>query len=155
MKTYEEIVIAREGVATSTSTAHVSCEVYTFEDYTVSEQKAPRSYKSIDDLVAEWECADDRKEEMSEARKWLVEAAYKDIPQTLSSLRLEHGWSQAQLANLLNTSQSHVARIERGTENLTIDTCRRLCNVLEIDMNTLDELLRRQEEIAQLKVGQK
>ena len=57
-------------------------------------------------------------------------------------------------AKALGTSQSHVARIERGTENLAIETCRRLCGVLGIDMNTLDQSLRRQEVVAQAKAKQ-
>jgi transcriptional regulator with XRE-family HTH domain len=62
-------------------------------------------------------------------------------------LRLRKGWSQTQLANELGTSQPHIARIERGTENVTIETCRRLCRVLGIDMNRLDAALRRQEAL--------
>jgi transcriptional regulator with XRE-family HTH domain len=67
------------------------------------------------------------------------------------ALRLRRGWSQSQLAEAIKTSQSHIARIERGTENVTIQTCRRLCAALGIDMNTLDQALRRQEVIAQSK----
>jgi transcriptional regulator with XRE-family HTH domain len=64
-------------------------------------------------------------------------------------LRLRKGWSQARLAAEIGTSQPHVARIERGTENLAIGTCRKLCAALDIDLNTLDRALRRQEKIAQ------
>ena len=67
----------------------------------------------------------------------------------MRTLRLRKGWSQSRLAKALETSQSHVARIERGTENLTIETCRKISKALEIDMNTLDQALKRQEAIAQ------
>jgi transcriptional regulator with XRE-family HTH domain len=66
-------------------------------------------------------------------------------------LRLRKGWSRTRLAEALRTSQSHVARIERGTENLTIETCRKLAKALDIDLNALDLALRRQEAIAEAK----
>ena len=69
----------------------------------------------------------------------------------MRAFRLRKGWSQTRLAEELSTSQSHVARIERGTENLTIETCRKLSTVLGIDLNTLDQALKRQEAIAQAK----
>jgi len=65
------------------------------------------------------------------------------------TLRLRKGWSQARLAAELGTSQSYIARIERGKENLTVKTCRKLSWALGIDLNTLDQMLRRQEAIAQ------
>ena len=68
---------------------------------------------------------------------------YAQDGDTLRSLRLRHGWSQGRLAAAPATSQSHVARIERGTGNLTIATCRKLANVFGIDLKTLDEILRR------------
>lgn len=74
---------------------------------------------------------------------------YGEDGDTVRTLRLRKGWSQARLAAELGTSQSHIARIERGTENLTIETCRKLSRALRIDLNTLDRALKRQETIAQ------
>jgi transcriptional regulator with XRE-family HTH domain len=72
---------------------------------------------------------------------------------TVKTLRLRRGWSQTQLAEAIGSSQSHVARIERGRENLSIQTCRRLCEALGVDMNTLDAALRRQESLAGTKAA--
>lgn len=79
------------------------------------------------------------------ARKWVGEAIYGHEAATLKAYRLNLGLSQNDLALLINSSQSHVARIERGTENLHIETCRKLCAALKIDMNHLNELLFNQE----------
>jgi transcriptional regulator with XRE-family HTH domain len=81
---------------------------------------------------------------MIAARK-VVGAFVDPTARSIRGLRLARGWSQSSLANALKTSQSHVARIERGTENVTIETCRKLCQSLEIDMNALDLILRAQE----------
>lgn len=101
---------------------------------------------SIDDLAKKWEKDDKRKSELESARKWIANEVIAD-EETIKSYRLKNGWSQVKLADMLNTSQSHVARIEKGTENLTIQTCRKLCHVLNIDMNKLDVLLGNQENI--------
>jgi transcriptional regulator with XRE-family HTH domain len=82
-------------------------------------------------------------------RRWVADAFYGQDGDTLRTLRLRRGWSQTRLATALGTSQSHVARIERGRENLTLETCRKLSRTLGIDLNTLDDLLRRQEAITQ------
>lgn len=72
---------------------------------------------------------------------------------TVRTLRLRKGWSQTQLAETIGTSQSHVARIERGDQNLAIQTCRRLADVLAVDMNALAQALRQQEERARAKLA--
>lgn len=87
----------------------------------------------------------EKKKHLINARKWIGEALYSQEPPTLKAYRLNLGLSQTDLAMLINSSQSHVARIERGTENLHIETCRKLCAALKIDMNHLDELLFNQE----------
>lgn len=148
-------MIGNPDVATSTATQHISCQVYELEAYTQATSELLKDHKSIDDLVAQWEKDEKRRIAIAEARQWIADTVHENKPETLRTLRLKKGWSQTHLANLLNTSQSHVARIERGTENLTIDTCRRLCNVLEIDMNLLDQVLKQQEAIAQDKASKK
>ena len=85
--------------------------------------------------------------ELEKARSWVADEFYAEDGDTIRTTRLRSGWSQAQLASKLETSQSHVARIERGKENLQISTCRKLCRVFGIDMNTLDAMLKRQEAI--------
>ena len=102
----------------------------------------------VDDLVAIWEQNPERQSALANARQWVADTFYSDGGDTVRTLRLRKGWSQARLAEALGTSQSHVARIERGRENLAIKTCRRLCEALEITLDGLDQALRRQESLA-------
>ncbi len=111
----------------------------------------PANYVAIDDLVSEFEGDVEARVALERGRRWVAETFYANDGETVRTLRLRKGWSQAQLADALATSQSHIARIERGTENLTISTCRRLCKALDIDMNTLDNSLQQQEEMAHFK----
>jgi transcriptional regulator with XRE-family HTH domain len=102
-------------------------------------------------LVSEWEKDDKRRAAIEDARRWAADTFHSEDGDTVRTLRLRRGWSQVRLAEELGTSQSHIARIERGTENLAIETCRKLAHALEIDLNTLDQALKRQESIAQAK----
>lgn len=140
-KNYKK-VFASEAVAISTATGIAPCSVYLLDDSRPTND-TPSTYISIDNLIGEWEKDEGRLQQLKSARQRISNIYGKK--KTLRALRLDKGWSQVHLAKLLNTSQSHVARIERGTENLTIDTCRRLCGAHNIDMNTLNDFLKKQE----------
>lgn len=120
-----------------------------------AEEVVPGDYISTEDLLAQFESCGEPTAVFQKSRGWIADTFYGEDGDTVRTLRLRKGWSQSRLAEALATSQSHVARIERGTENLTIDTCRRLCKALEIDMNSLDTALQRQESIARLKAKRK
>jgi ribosome-binding protein aMBF1 (putative translation factor) len=105
-------------------------------------------YTPINDLVTRWSKDEQRRAALESARQWTAETTRGDRGDTVRTFRLRKGWSQAQLAAQIQTSQPHVARIERGTENLALLTCRRLCAALSIDMNTLNAALLRQEMVA-------
>ena len=47
--------------------------------------------------------------------------------------------SQADLASAIGMQQPHIARIEKGNNCPTLQTCRRLAAALDVDMNTLNE----------------
>jgi ribosome-binding protein aMBF1 (putative translation factor) len=145
-----EKVFSQHGAATETG-SQIHCQVYNLEDYTAPNPQTPTKYKAIGKLVGEWEKDDSRRAALEEARQWVADTLYGEDGDTVRTIRLSKGWSQTRLANELSTSQSHVARIEGGTENIAIGTCRRLCAALQVDMNTLDEALKRQETIAQAK----
>ncbi|MCP5427458.1 MAG: helix-turn-helix transcriptional regulator [Chromatiaceae bacterium] len=142
-----EKVFGEAGTATSRTRA----PVYLFEAYTAPQPLTPAKHTSIGQLAAEWEQDTKGRNALEEGRQWVADAFYGDDGDTVRALRLRKGWSQTRLAEELVTSQSHVARIERGTENLTIETCRKLSSALGIDLNTLDQALKRQEAIAQAK----
>ncbi len=145
-KSFEK-VFGEIGAATS----RTRCQVFAFEAITAPRPQAPAKYSSISQLATEWKQDADGRAALEEGRQWVADAFYGEDGDTVRTLRLRKGWSQARLAEVLATSQPHVARIERGTENLTIETCRKLSRALGIDLNTLDQALKRQEAIAQAK----
>ena len=130
------------------TTTFTPCQILFFEDYTTPPPPAPARHQTLEQLMNEWEQDEEWHAAMAEARHWVAEQFYAEDGDTVRSLRLRKGWSQSRLAEALGTSQSHIARIERGTENLALETCRKLCNALGIDMNTLDLALKNQEAIA-------
>lgn len=146
-KTFEKRIVA-PGMTVDATSAVQPCVVFRLDDYAIPKVETPAHHKSINDLVGKWSKDETRRAALEQARRWVADSFHSEEGDTVRMLRLRKGWSQAQLAAELGTSQPHVARIERGTENLTIDTCRRLCTALGIDMNTLDAALRRQESLA-------
>jgi len=145
-----EKVFGQPGTAVET-TSRTRCQVFAFEAYTAPQPQAPTKHTSIRELMGQWEQDEKKRAALEEGRRWVADTFYGEDGDTVRTLRLRKGWSQTRLAEALGTSQSHVARIERGTENLTIETCRKLSIALDIDMNTLDQALKRQEAIAQAK----
>ncbi|WP_133510301.1 helix-turn-helix domain-containing protein [Candidatus Thiosymbion oneisti] len=143
-----EKVFAPPGT-TVEATSRIQCQVFIFEDYTAFQPQVPAKHTAISQLVGKWEQDGQRRAALEEGRRWVADTFYGEDGDTVRTLRLRKGWSQARLAAELRTSQSHIARIERGTENLTIETCRKLSRALGIDLNTLDQALKRQEAIAQ------
>lgn len=146
-KTFERLV-ARPGVGCEATSVAQPCVIFRLEDHANPRVDAPSNHTAINDLVGAWSKNEQRRAALEQARQWVADSFHGEDGDTVRTLRLRKGWSQAQLAATLGTSQSHVARIERGTENLAIGTCRRLCVALGISMNTLDEALRRQESLA-------
>ena len=146
-KSFEKVV-GQPGTTTET-TSRTRCQVFTFEAYAAPQPQALAKHTSIRELMGQWEQDQEKRIALEEGRRWIADTFYGEDGDTVRTLRLGKGWSQTRLAEALGTSQSHVARIERGTENLTIETCRKLATALDIDMNTLDQVLKRQEAIAQ------
>lgn len=109
------------------------------------EAPIPPGYKTIDQVVAEFERDPRMKEQMMEARRWAADVVYAGKPVTLRVLRMKRGFSQAQLAAAIGTQQPHIARVESSNADLRLDTCRRLVDALGIDLNTLDQALKNQK----------
>lgn len=59
------------------------------------------------------------------------------IGQFIRQLREDRGWTQEEFAKALDTSQSAVARIEKGEQNLTTETLGRISQVLNKKILTL------------------
>lgn len=134
-------------VSAVTATAKSTPVIAYYDDYANPPVKTPAKHQSITDLMAELEADADFRDDIQQARAWVADEFYAEDGDTVRTLRLRNGWSQAQLAEKLATSQPHIAKIERGKENLHISTCRKLCLAFGIDMNTLDAMLQRQEAI--------
>lgn len=107
----------------------------------------PAAHTEIDDLVAAYERDPQKRAALENARARLARTVHAGDETTIRTMRLRNGWSQAQFAQKLGTSQSRVVRIEQAKDNPTLETCRKLCGVLEIDLNTLDKAIRAQERI--------
>lgn len=120
-----------------------------FESHPSRQDESVPGFKSIDSLISKLESASP--EGMQEARKWAADALYKNEAFTVRSLRLRAGLSQAELGKRIGSSQPHVARIERGTEDIQLSTFRKLAAALALEPNELDQALRNQE--AQAKGG--
>lgn len=80
-------------------------------------------------------------ETMRASRKVLAEEMEELAAPTLSTARLKRGFSQSRVASIMNTSQSHISKIEAGEVKLHLDTAKRLADVLGISLDTLYSLL--------------
>lgn len=88
---------------------------------------------SLESLVDEFESDPAMALQMAEARQNLAPVLLDgDAPASMSGLRLSAGLSQQQLAQRVGTSQSHIARIERGNNDPTTDVVARIAHALGV-----------------------
>jgi DNA-binding XRE family transcriptional regulator len=85
----------------------------------------------IADFIQELEGHTEVGPHLAQARRDL--AGFVDKPGTLRHLRLAAGMSQAELAELAETTQSYIARIEAGTLDPGTDMLVRLAAALGIE----------------------
>ncbi|MDD5213662.1 MAG: helix-turn-helix transcriptional regulator [Candidatus Gracilibacteria bacterium] len=57
------------------------------------------------------------------------------IAERLKKAREKKGLSQLELAKLANTTQSVIARIERGNQNLSLTTLSKFLKLLDLELN--------------------
>lgn len=60
------------------------------------------------------------------------------IGQQIQRSRMEMGWTQAELAKQLGTSQSALVRIEKGKQNISIELLARISEVLSLNLISLN-----------------
>lgn len=96
-------------------------------------------------LVARLESREEHKQGMAEARSWFAEKVLSDEGDTIRTLRLKKGMNQTKFAEVLGTTQAHVARLEKGNTDPQRSTCKRLREVLGISADMLEEIMDRQE----------
>ena len=61
----------------------------------------------------------------------------KVMGENIRIARTQKGYTQDKLAELLNTSDKFISMIERGASGLSMTTLVNLCNILNIEPNTL------------------
>ncbi|MBE6681377.1 MAG: helix-turn-helix transcriptional regulator [Ruminococcaceae bacterium] len=64
-------------------------------------------------------------------------AQYKNLGLNISFYRKSRGYTQMELAELLNIDRSHMSAIELATVGVSLDVLFRLCEVLEVSPKEL------------------
>lgn len=78
------------------------------------------------------------------AGRYIVDRFYKDEGLTIKTARLRKGLSQKQLADILGTSQPHIANIEKGKGDIYLSTAAKLCESLGLALDELPKIIERQ-----------
>ncbi|MDN5752541.1 MAG: helix-turn-helix transcriptional regulator [Nitrosospira sp.] len=81
---------------------------------------------------------------MQNARRDLVDSLYGREPETLTVLRLMVGLSQARLAEMIGTSQPHIARIEGGRTDPGTEMIAKLARALAVNEQRAFAAIRQQ-----------
>ena len=66
-----------------------------------------------------------------------MEINYAEIGRNIREHRCRRGMKQKELAERINVSDQHISHIENGHTKLSLVTLVAICNVLEVDCNTL------------------
>lgn len=82
--------------------------------------------------------------DLSEGRKWVADAFFEEKPKSLKVLRLQAGYSQAQLAEKISMSQPNICEFEAGKRKPSVDTLQRLADALgttaDVILKSINEL---------------
>lgn len=95
---------------------------------------------SIRDRIVSDEKINRRREALSRARSRLSHVISHE-GETLTSLRLSKGLSQAQLAELIDSKQPFIARIEKNRSDLRSSTISKIADALGVSDDKLKECL--------------
>ena len=66
--------------------------------------------------------------------------------------RMAKGWSQSELARLVETKQANISHIESSLANPTLDLIRRLCDVLDIELEFSNPIIIPVETLSKQKI---
>lgn len=105
----------------------------------------PSGFEKLDDIVHAHEQDERKRAALGHARVRLKARASAALS-PLVALRLERGLSQRALADLIGTSQSHIARIEAGGEDVRMTTLIKLASELRIPVGKIAELIARERD---------
>jgi len=121
--------------------AEADCRVVVVTPSGAKTKKPPKVGFKLSDVIDDAMCTPEGKQAMQDARRWAADTLYADEPQSLQALRLRLGMQQADLAKRLNTTQPRISLYERGVEQPAFEMMQRMCQVLEVDMNTLSSAI--------------
>lgn len=94
----------------------------------------PRAFSSLDDFASELIAEDNSfSEKLSSARKLLSEALTGSTD-SIKARRMNLGLSQKEVADMIGTSQPHIARIEKNPSCMMFETAIKLSAALQIDV---------------------
>ena len=103
----------------------------------------PDGFSYLTDFLDKFDEAPEISAALPGARIALAEASPElRGARTLRDLRLSKGWSQAEFAQMLGTSQARISRLEARKEKPAEDTLRDLASLLAVDFNTLMDALK-------------
>jgi DNA-binding XRE family transcriptional regulator len=100
----------------------------------------PEGFEEIDDAVESLESEPGQRVALEQARKRLAEKMPVERS-ALALLRMQRGWSQKRLADAIGTSQPHIARIEKGRDNVLLATANELARALDLSLEQINEAL--------------
>jgi DNA-binding XRE family transcriptional regulator len=100
----------------------------------------------IDDLVTELEQSNEAAEAISKGRQWVAKSFYSSRSSSVALLRLQKGWSQAELAKRASTSQSYIARLELGNVDPQISTVIKIARALGVTIAAVVEAISPEDE---------
>lgn len=92
--------------------------------------------KRISELIGAVESTEAGRARMVNARRAIGRRYYSNATSIIARYRLQAGLSQKQLAEAINTSQSHIARIESGRD-LQVQTLAKIADALGVDRGEL------------------
>lgn len=104
-----------------------------------------QKHNDFDAFMAELEADPANAQELKDAGTWIADTFYAEEGETLRTVRIRKGLTQAQLAAALETSQAQIAKIESGRADLRLSTMRKLMQALDLDANQLHAMLDAQE----------
>lgn len=90
------------------------------------------------ELIDEMQMDAEFAELVAEQRKVLADETWSGKPKTLQALRMGKGWSQAEVARRIESTQARLSLLENGkTEDPNYTTLKKLAEALEVGIDTV------------------
>lgn len=106
----------------------------------------PDGYTEIDSVIANREANPKRAAALAKARVRLAKTLTDVCPETLATLRLRCGLSQAGLASRIGNSQPSYSKIEAGKSDVLFSTMEKLAKALAVSIEEVTVAIRNTRE---------